>query len=265
MSLDRPTYRTPPVVEVILSAAFEPIAGLGLIKLGDLWREHFAALPNVDEKPRLEMPVERFDLAGGAAVSLTMMRALPLPRLWFQNSTRTQLVQIQNDFLARNWRRGDSGTEYPRYPALRRLFAEDVEHLAAFVRKEQLGEFAPTQCELTYVNHVLGSTVADLLVTMTDSDTSAFPDADAASFRTQFVIRDGDQPVGRLHVEATTARRKDTREPLVVLTITARGRPIGRGPDGVFSFLDLGREWCRRAFDTMTRREMQRAWGRTDA
>jgi uncharacterized protein (TIGR04255 family) len=264
-AFELPRYRNPPVVEVVLSVAFEPIQGLRIIQFGDLWREHFSSLTEVEEKPPIEMPVERFDLTGGPTVSFTMMQDVPLPRLWFQNDVRTQLVQVQNNFLARNWRKSENSADYPRYPALRELFALDMERLNEFLTKRRLGDFAPTQCEITYINHVSGSKVDDVLAFFGDPGTSSFPDADAANITTQFVMREGGDPVGRLHLQATTARSKATGEPLVVLTITARGMPMGGGPDGVLAFLDLGRKWARTAFDRLTRPEMQQAWGKTDA
>ena len=253
------------MVEVVLSVAFEPIQGLRTIQLGDLWREHFSSLTEVEERPPIEMPVERFDVTGGPTMSFKMMPDVPLPRLWFQNDTHTQLVQVQNNFLARNWRKSESSADYPRYLALRELFAVDMGRLNEFVRKKELGEFVPTQCEITYINHVPRSKVADLLAFVSDVGTASFPDADGANITTQFVIQEGGVPAGRLHLQATTARSKATGEPLVVLTITARGRPMGSGTDGVLTFLDLGRKWARSAFDSLTRPEMQQAWGKADA
>jgi uncharacterized protein (TIGR04255 family) len=264
-AFELPRYRNPPVVEVVLSVAFEPIQGLRIIQLGDLWREHFSYLTEVEEKPPIEMPVERFDVTGGPTLSFKMMPDVPLPRLWFQNDIRTQLVQVQNNFLARNWRKSESSADYPRYPALRELFALDMGRLNEFLGKKRLGEFVPTQCEITYINHVSRSKVDDLLAFVGDLGTSSFPDADAANITTQFLMREGGDPLGRLHLQATTARSKATGEPLVVLTITARGRPMGGGTDGVLAFLDLGRKWARTAFDSVTRPEMQQAWGKENA
>lgn len=261
-SIETPQYRNPPVVEVLLSIAFDPIQQLGVIAIADLWREHFSELRDVEEQPPLEMAVERFDTPGDP-VSFEFRSTLPLPRLWFQNESRTQLVQVQNNFLARNWRKNEGSADYPRYPALRKLFAADLAHLQEFLAARNLGKLIPTQCELTYVNHVPRAKVTDVLSFVTGDRTLGDPDATSVAM--QYIIRDADKPIGRLHLQAASARSKSTGEPLVVLNLTARGRPLGPGVDGVFGFLDLGRVWTRRAFETGTRHELKKEWGKTDA
>jgi hypothetical protein len=73
------------------------------------------------------------------------------------------------------------------------------------------------------------------------------------------------EPVGRLHVNLAPAVDMKTQTPIFVLTLTARGRPIGDGVEGALSFLDLGREWIVRGFASLTTPEMHRMWRRIDA
>jgi hypothetical protein len=75
-------------------------------------------------------------------------------------------------------------------------------------------------------------------------------------------VRLQEEPVGRLHIAAEPAFRRSDSSPIVVLTLTARGRPLGVGLDGVLAFLDLGHEWIVRAFDSVTTSKMHRIWGR---
>lgn len=257
-----PEYTAPPVVEVALGTAFQPIQRMGIIELVDLWREYFAELSEVEEQPRLQMPIERFDVVEAPTISFEVMSVAPMPRLWFHDKEGTRLVQLQNNWFARNWRKLETTERYPLYPAQRKAFKADLRHLADYVRTKGLGDIAPTQCEITYINHILGADVASVLNLIDDEGRGDMPSPEATNFAAQYVMKTGGEPVGRLHLQAVSGRSKASGEALVVLTLTARGRPIGEGFDGVFAFLDLGREWCDRAFDAVTRTEMQQQWGR---
>ncbi len=254
-------YRNPPVVEVVLSVAFESIQDFKVIHLGELWQRHFSELTEVEEKPPIEMPVERFN-GGFPTIGFRMTPELPLPRIWFQNKTRTQLVQIQNNFLARNWRKGETEDNYPRYPALRELFIRDLASFSAFLATHSMDPMTPTQCEITYINHVGVSAVEEVMSFVSRPHSSNLRKPEATNITTQFLLTapTEETPLGRIYVQAATARLQATGDPVVVVTITARGAPIGAGTEGVLSFLDLGHNACREVFDTMTRAAARESW-----
>jgi uncharacterized protein (TIGR04255 family) len=256
-------YRTPPVVEVVLGTAFQPLQRLGIVELVDIWREHFALLTEVEEQPRVELPIERFDVPEVPPISFEMLPSAPVPRLYFHDREGTQLVQLQNDWFARNWRKLQTSADYPRYPALRAAFEADLRHLADYIQTKDLGDIIPTQCEITYINHIPVEDVASAITLVNDARRSSMPEAEGTHLATQFVITTGHDRVGRLHLQARSGRSKASGEPVVVLTITARGKPLGEGIDGLLAMLDLGREWCNRAFDNVTRPEMQERWGKS--
>ena len=104
-AIDEVVFRSPPLVEMVLAVAFEPVQELGVVALGDLWRRYFSHLKNVEEKPRIEMPVEQVDGAGVPSFSFQIAQTVPIPRLWFQDPAGGHLVQIQNNWFARNWRK----------------------------------------------------------------------------------------------------------------------------------------------------------------
>jgi uncharacterized protein (TIGR04255 family) len=257
----KPRYRKPPVVEVVLSVAFEALQGFKVVHFGELWRQHFSELTEVEEQSPIEMAVERFN-GGLPTIAFRMTPDLPLPRVWFQNKARTQLVQIQNNFLARNWRKGETADDYPRYPALRESFVRDLTSIGQFLAKQGMDPMTPTQCEITYINHVRVSAVEEVLSFVSRPRSQQFRRPEATNVATQFLLAQAtDQvPVGRVYLQAVPARLQATGDPIVVLTITARGAPIGAGAQGVLSFLDLGRKACREVFDTMTRTALRKTW-----
>ena len=73
------------------------------------------------------------------------------------------------------------------------------------------------------------------------------------------------EPIGRLHATLQPAWKKIDNSPILVLNMTARGVPLGKGIDGAFSFFDLGREWIVKGFAEITTPEMQRTWGKSNA
>ena len=102
-----PDFGDPPVVEVVLSAGFQPLPRLRLVEIFKFWSTRIKQeLPGVEEQGRYDMPLEQ--LGGGIqlpSVSWQVLPAPPMPRLWFLKAEGSHLLQIQNDWLARNWRR----------------------------------------------------------------------------------------------------------------------------------------------------------------
>src|SRR4029077_3801482 len=100
-----PSYASPPVVEVVVGVAFWPLHGLTVVDISAFWsenlREHF---PKVHEQPPYVPPTE---LLGGQSLTLPtiMPMALPHPRLWFLSSDEQELLQLQRDYFACNWRK----------------------------------------------------------------------------------------------------------------------------------------------------------------
>lgn len=265
-----PDFGQPPVVEVVLSAGFQPLQALRLVEIIKFWEARIQAqLPRVEEQGRYEMPLEQF--GGGIqlpSVSWQVLQAPPVPRLWFLNDEGSQLLQIQNDWVARNWRRTGPESQYPRYPDLREAFVHDLRMLAEYVSERDMGELRFTQCEVTYINHIpIGGeeapTVASVLKLVDDPGESFTELPETLRVAASYRIQQEGTTIGRLHVTAEPATRVTDQQAITVLNITARGVPTGDGIDGVLGFLDVGREWALRAFVGLTRDEMHRRWQKT--
>lgn len=266
-----PDFEAPPVVEVVLSVGFQPLDRLGVITQAELWRTKFRdSLPKVEEQPPYEIPIESIGSTGDLpAISFQLLRTVPLPRLWFLDDTGSQLVQIQNNWLARNWRRVQFLQDYPRYPAMRTSFWNDLETLQGYVLDNGMGSINPTQCEVTYINHIeypdgaatgdLGSILRPILSPPIEPGVTL----ESARWGAQYILVKEEKRVGRLHVTADPANRRSDGAAVVVLTLTARGAPIGEGLEGIVAFLDLGRKAALDTFLAITRPEMHRLWRKT--
>ena len=261
-------FGSPPAIEVALAVGFQPLPMLGAVEVVRLWESHFRReFPKVQEQVRVTMPIEQF----GPPSSLPSFRfelgeSPRLPRLWFLRDDESELVQVQNDWFARNWRQRDPGPEYPHYPQIRDPFAVDLGNLIDHIRRRKLGMFVAVNCELTYINHIPltpGESDVKRVLNLFAVDPQLGPlgEPEAMRLAVQWLISHEGEPVGRLHLSAEPAVRQSDMQPVTVLTMTARGRPMGEGADGVLSFLDLAHDFVVRTFVAVTTKEMHDVWG----
>jgi len=196
---------------------------------------------------------------------------MPAGRCWFLSEDELQLIQVQPDRFVMNWRKLETDAVYPRYTSLRERFLRELEDFLDFIKDEELGEFHPLQCEVTYVNHIFqGSgweTRADLpkVLTVWSGDTSddSLPPIEEARLHWQYRMEEGDAPVGRLHIQLQPAVRTLDRMPLLSLTLIGRGPPPPDGIPGVLAFADRAHEWIVRGFTSITTPLMHKIWERT--
>jgi uncharacterized protein (TIGR04255 family) len=247
--------------------------------LWQLWRHEF---PIWEDQPPLQVVREWFGVPGQPSFNLQFdLGALPpLRRAFFFRHDRTELRQVQPDRFVRNWRK--IGDPYPRYDdeeidgnltiGLRSRFRADLERFITFAREEELGEFQPNQCEVTYVNHVPtfgdqgAEDFAELLAPWQGSFSDGFlKQAESAKVELHFLIpEETGKSVGRLHAAVAPARDQESGIALTRLTLTARGIPLGKGTEGVLAFLDLGRRHIVKGFASMTTGSMHKKWRRTN-
>ena len=276
MDAQLPDFSNPPVVEVALAVQFEPLTELRTPQIGLLWANFRDRFPKIEEHPPLDPMMERFGAPGPPkpSVHFEMMRRPPVPRCWFVSADGTELIQIQQDRFAHNWRKTSASgepVEYARYKHIRAGFRDELHDFAKFVTLEQLGALKPNQCELTYVNHIVSGPgwqhhgeLGKILTLFETRYTDEFlPDLEEARVASAYVIPGPDgKPLGRLRLSIDSAYRRADNYPIMVLNLVARGRPDGTGTEGVMKFLDTGHEWIVRGFAAITTPEMHKIWGR---
>ena len=270
---DLPDFTSPPVVEVALSVQFNSIEKFRTTHIGLLWERFRKEFPLIEEHAPRESVIEQFErtLVQLPELKVEVMNLPPVPRVWFLNEMGTELVQIQQDRFVHNWRKRGAKEEYPRYESIKNTFVDEVESFVDFLNSEDLGNLIPNQCEITYVNHIYSDREGNLhppldeVVTVWNSEYSddflGLPED--SRFQARYLIRDATKKsVGRLHINAEPRFKIDDGSPVLVLTLTARGFPQGKGLDGVISFLDLGREWIVKGFTSITTKKIHETWGR---
>jgi len=277
MKTSLPEFDRPPVVEVAISLQFKVLEGLRAPHLGLLWsifrKEGYT---RVEEHGELEPAFEDLQATSIPTVGIrvqTFDDAPPPPRVWFLNEAHNELIQIQRDRLVINWRAGAQSEPYPRYTHIIKRFHSALASFKGFTASEKLGEIFPTQCEVTYVNHILSgagwSTHGELdsLVTTWQSRYSDeyLGTPEDVGFKARYRMGDESGNVlGRLHIILQPAYRSIDGVPIYVMNLTARGKPEPANLDGVSRLFDFEHQWIVRGFTSVTTKGMHELWRRKD-
>ncbi|SCZ52903.1 TIGR04255 family protein [Thiohalomonas denitrificans] len=266
-----PEFGAPPLTEVVLDVQFEPLTTLSIPEIGSFWHRVKDRFTDIEQHPPLEPSIERIGVPPETPQLRFALREMPpIPRIWFLNKNGQELIQIQQDRFIRNWRRINDVNEYPRYEShVRPKFVEDYELFSRFLVQEGIGRLVPTQCEITYINHIPADEswrehcdYATIFSFWQNFGTSEGIVLEDVSANLNFLMHKEDEFVGRLRVNSRPGYRASDKMPVYVFTLTARGRPLGEGLDGVIKFFDFGRSAIVDQFTKMTTPLMHMHWRR---
>lgn len=250
-----PSYKNPPVNEVVCGLRFETSNDLKIPHIGLLW-----------DKFRTDYPIIQHTQPIASAkgeITIDMSIGSPLPRLWFINNSGDQLIQFQVDRFFFNWRRIES--EYPRYDYVINKFESVHNTIVNFFREFKLGEVVPIEYELSYINHIPNGqgweTIDDLPKIFSDfvwnkTKDRFLPNPIKVSWQTEFLLPDNK---GHLIVNLKQATRTKDKVAMLVLELKTRG--ICESQD-IRNWFDLSHEWIVRGFDDLTSNEIQNIWER---
>ncbi|TDI82013.1 MAG: TIGR04255 family protein [Caldithrix sp.] len=248
-----PSYRNPPVNEVVCGMRFRVTDKLRIPHVGLLWDKFRADYPILQHAPPIsstkgEMLVDK-------------ATGLPLPRVWFINASDDQLVQFQNDRFYFNWRKRKS--DYPRYAHVISNFETLLNAVTDLFNGFDLGEPEPIEFELTYINHIpqgIGwKTIDDLTEIFTDfswnKKTARFlPNPEEISWVTKFSFP---EQKSHLIISLKQAIRTEDEVPVLIFELKANG--IDRD-NNVRNWFDLAHEWIVRGFTDLTTEQMHKIW-----
>jgi uncharacterized protein (TIGR04255 family) len=260
-------FERPPVVEVACAVQFAGPLVDDQSALNGFWPRIREKYPNLVMQPAL--PPMREDFGPASGVSFQLLGQIS-PRYWLASADQADLVQIQADRLAFNWRKeplpGISVGDYPRYPHIRERFREALAELLA--EADARGTTAPPNwCEIAYINHIpamvdgrkLG--LASILRLVNDVPLHQLPEPEDSAFLQRYVLTRDGSPYGRLHINASAAFTLPNQELTYVLTFTVRGLVSGEAQEDVLHFMDDGRDLIIHAFQDATHVEMHEEWG----
>jgi uncharacterized protein (TIGR04255 family) len=261
-----PKFRKPPLSEVAVGVQFGN-PQLTPVHLGLYYQRVKARFPMVQVYPPLPPAFETF--GSSPTLSVGIMGG-PMPRMWFVASDDASLIQLQAGRLFFNWRGGTDRVTYPHFQAVRAEFLFALEELNALSRDEGLGEMTVQQCELVYVNPLptidtgvpLSAPEALFRPWSADLGPEWQEPIEDVSFNARYRLDDPDgEPFGRLTV-AVTSGWGPGGAPGFQFELTARGKPLGSGRDGIDAFHDYAHQAIVRCFTALTTPAMHECWER---
>src|SRR5882672_9185342 len=151
-----PDFENPPLTEVVLSLQFEALAPIEFVETVGLFRARLRdGYPQTEQHPPLPPAFEIFGAPAAVPHVRFQLQAIPdPPRFWFVNEAGTEILQVQTDRFAHNWRKVGQADQYPRYERIRRTFLDEYSNLNRIVERRLGRGCVPNQCEITYVNHI---------------------------------------------------------------------------------------------------------------
>lgn len=249
-----PDYTDPPIDEVILGTQFSRLPGFTQAHVGLIWSEVKGEYPKTQDQP----PLITFapEMSG-----VPFFQNAGLFRVWLLTADDTEILQIQNDRILRNWRRRPE-VEYPRFEPLLEKFLEEFERVNRLV-----GPCTPEQVEVTYINWIIDSSPKDFFipaggVEWSDPKLASNPDGFQWANRASLKSDEGED-IGSLSVSCNSARRpfpppsKDGT--MLSLTFSAPVSDVTK----IEALMVLGRNTIVQAFTDVTTEQAQSMWGRT--
>ena len=262
-------FNNPPVVEVVAGVSFGAIPpDFGPI-LSAFWKEKLRdRFPSLQQQPPYSPPDEVFgDQPGLGGITFQFGGPFVEGRLWATSVDGTELLQLQSNWFARNWRKVGAGSEYDRWPSRRAALESSLRELQSYLGEIRMDLPSIRQCEVSYVNHIALEGVADghagvgHVLCGQEALSGSLP-VEQATIQARYVIPDdGGRPIGRLHVGMSPALDA-AGKPIYVLELTARGKPETPTTEASLVFLDHGRSAINATFVALTTPEMHTAWGR---
>jgi uncharacterized protein (TIGR04255 family) len=263
---DLSDFDNPPVVETVLSAQFERLAAMRSVHFGLFWQRVKDEFPNTEEHAALAPVMELADEpVTQVQLRFETQQTYPLPRVWLLNSGGSEMIQIQNDRFIKNWRKAAPNAEYPHYtPVIKPAFKRDFERFQAFVADEELGEIKVTQCEVTYVSHIIAGEgwserdAIDKIFTFW-KEPPPHPhlgQAEDIACHARFpILGPNGEWIGRVHLDVQPGISISDNKPMFAMNLTARGM-YGSGTD----FFDIGRRCIVKSFEHLTTEHMHEIW-----
>jgi uncharacterized protein (TIGR04255 family) len=260
-------YDNPPAVETVMGFHFAQIAGWNPLHLSKLFAMFEPNYPNGE----MLAPFIDLSLAGRGGV-LNFVEAIPL-RAAFSDKAKSQLVQVQQSFFLRNWRKVRGDQPYAHYSELKPLFLADWYRFNDFL--DNLGLAAPAvyRCEVTYINHLVRGEIwnsyNDLAalfkpiaerasIAGTGREYGFLPEAATVNLVAGYNLA---QLAVSLQIQAQSAVTQPEGTEVIQLTVTAQSKPDA-GKQGLTSALDRCHDAVVLGFDDATTSKAHKIWGK---
>jgi hypothetical protein len=265
-----------PVVEVVVAVSFNCLPASASVQFASFWRDRLA-----DTFPRIEEQAPHFDERGahpspGSALPVDTHRyhgdgaptaagthgakQQPTHRMWFVNMAGDELLQLQRNWFAGNWRRTTSHARQVDWLTRRESFVGWLRALDAHLVDAGCDRLNLRQYELTYISHLHAGQAWKHHGEFDKAFHSAGLDElppylrrESVRLEQEFLILGRTGPAeGRLRVKATPGYAAGSRAPVYVLESSVRGAPGRLSMSGLAASLDLARQAILDAIAALT-------------
>lgn len=264
---DLPDYERPPIDEVAISLQFAPLAAVGGAVVSQYREGLKAEFPKVQYQPRLPpliipgSPV--LSIQGTFAAPFQMPSAPTLDRTWLVSPDESELIQIQSDRFAYNWRKREE--VYPHFEALAGKFWQRYSSFADLFKEA----IEPQFLEISYINWVPDSSLPSqtFFQPMKAGDIAlkyASSNYEPVNWQANYLIR-SESLNARLNVAFQNGAMRAVQTSLqrgVVLTLQFVAPVEPRLDAGLVELMSLGRNIIVHAFTELTTSPAHEEWGR---
>ena len=261
-------FAKPPVEEVVLSVLFEPLNGLLAPHLGEIWQKFKPdGFVHIAEQPPIPHAVEAFPNPIQQA-EFRIGNVPDLARVWFLHKDGSHIIQVQRDRFTFNWRKTESDPKYPGFPTIFERFEEFCNRFGEVINTLGIGEVAPLQYELTYIDqffHEDGWNTLDdmgkiynLFVDSQQSD-SFWSGADFVNLQMSFPVA---SLRGRLHLAISNRVKLPEQRQTLQTDFTVRGFPENTESEMLTWFKSAREQILEKFAGTFTEDIQTRVWGR---
>jgi len=258
-----PSYRKPPVNEVVCGLQFQPIDKLHIPYIGLLWNKFRRDYPRIETAQPIAM--HKGEIIADRATGL------PLPRIWFINSADDQLIQFQFDRFYFNWRRRGE-RDYPRYSYVIESFEQALNTFQNFLNEFALGELKIVEFNLAYINHIpqgqgwniISETNNIFLDFIWKQGPRRFlPNPSNIAWEAEFPMP---EDKGNLRAVLKKGVRTSNKTPVLILELRTNGPSKSNSRAELRKWFDSAHEMIVLGFTDMTNPDIQKSlWEREDA
>src|SRR5579875_1110491 len=230
-----PEFERPPVDELVMGIQFAPLPNFHAAHFGLFWTRIREEYPHTEDRAPLGPVIESSEIKPPSSVVEFTAQPL-LPRCWFLNEDKTQLILVQRDRFLRNWRQVKGNEPYPRFSRLAHDFQRAWNEFLTFAGAQGLGPIKVNQCELVYINYIekgagwseLGELHGVFPLLRPREQGRFLPPAETLSWQARYRLPEGR---GRLYVEMNPIFRGRDMKLVLSFALTARGTPVNESPE----------------------------------
>ncbi len=190
----------------------------------------------------------------------------PLRRAWLLDAQGAYLIQLQQELITFNWRKGDSTDTYPRFPKIYAEFVDILSHFEKAVEEEGGGKVTYQQYQLSYVNMIdeasgLGEIKAHQAVNGPSiiSDKSELSEPEAINWTTTYVLSKNS---GRISWAAQLALIPPKMSKALRLEIGAAGIPSPVNSESRDAWFQEAHDLICESFVGSTNPKLHAIWGK---